>query len=603
MAQDPTYVFPLKPDSYAAFDAISLRNLIIDRLNEQGIFTDQNFVGSNLAAIIDIISFSYNTLIYYLNKTSTESMFTEAQLYENISRIVRLLDYKPVGYQTSTVAFQCSAENTFERGVYTIPRYSYISIGTIPFSFVEDVTFSIPTDYTTTILQDLANKKLLYQGVFRENPIHVAAGDKNEVVTINTKNALIDHFTIDVYVLETDKSDTDSRGTKKWFKYTNIPNLHTENSTARVFEKRLNSTASYEIMFGDGINGRSLNEGEQVIIYFLQSNGEAGVIGTGALKQSKSYSLYNTQNFLDVLENTNNEQFNYIDKEQFAQLRFNNTTGSTLTKNIEDAESIRVNAPLNFKSQYRLITARDYETFVKTNFANFISDIRVFSNWEYTGKYMKYFHDIGINPGGFQQIILNQVQYADSCNFNNIYICGVPKISEGSMLKYLLPAQKELIKSHIEPLKVITTETSFLDPIYKAVGLGAKLNNDVIVSETNTYVLEITKSSTSARSNQSILKEIASVFTNMFNPTNVKLGQSVEYTKLVNQIMSVSGVHKIRTRNLNFTNSYEGLSLFLWNPVYPELDKKVVTNDTSVEDFQLLYFDDLSTIDTRIVIV
>lgn len=602
MAQDTIHTFPLKSDSYAAFDAISLRNLIIDRLNEQGIFTDQNFVGSNLSAIIDIIAFSYNTLIYYLNKTSTESLFTEAQLYENITRIVKLLDYKPIGYQTSTVAFQCSANDTFGRGIYTIPRYSYMSIGTIPFSFTEDVSFSIPTDFTVTALADLANKKLLYQGIFRENPMHYAAGDKNETVIINTNNINIDHFTIDVYVLEVDKTNTINRGGKKWYKYQNVPNLQVENSTARVFEKRLNSNLSYEIMFGDGVNGRRLQSNEEVAVYFLQSNGESGVIGATALSQGKSYSLYNTDAFRQILNDTNDEEFLYIDVRQFTNLTFNNTTGSTLIKNIEDADSIRINAPSNFKTQYRLITAKDYEAFVKTNFANFISDIKVFSNWEYTGKYLKYFHDIGINPGSFQQIILNQVQYADSCNFNNVYICGVPKISEGSTLKYLLPAQKEIIKSHIESLKIITSETSFLDPIYKAVGFGVKLNNDVIISETNTYVLEITKANNSARSNQSIAREITAIFRDMFNPINIKLGQAVQYTKLVNFINGVSGVQKIRTRNLNFTNSYEGLSLFLWNPVYPELDKKIITNDTSVEDFQLLYFDDLLSIDSRIIV-
>jgi hypothetical protein len=172
MANDSTYEFPLPKDSYAAFDAISLRNLIIQRLNDQGTFTDQNYVGSNLASIIDIISFSFNTLMYYLNKTSTESTFSEAQLYENISRIVKTLDYKPVGYQTSTLTFQCSANNSFTRGVYTIPRYTYLMVGGIPFSFNEDIGFNILSSNVATDLTDIAGKKLLYQGVFRENPLY-----------------------------------------------------------------------------------------------------------------------------------------------------------------------------------------------------------------------------------------------------------------------------------------------------------------------------------------------------------------------------------------------------------------------------------------------
>ena len=60
-------LFLLPKDSYVAFDANSLRELIINRLNEQNVFTDQNFVGSNISAIIDIVSYAYNTLIFYLD--------------------------------------------------------------------------------------------------------------------------------------------------------------------------------------------------------------------------------------------------------------------------------------------------------------------------------------------------------------------------------------------------------------------------------------------------------------------------------------------------------------------------------------------------------
>ena len=148
MATNNTQEFPIQKDSYVAFDAMSLRQLIVNRINEQKVFTDQNFLGSNLASVIDIIAYSYNTLIYYLNKTSSESMFSEAQLYENINRIVKLIDYSPIGFQTSTLSFNCSAENV-PQGLLTIPRYSYIVINNIPFSFNEDITF-IKTVANTT---------------------------------------------------------------------------------------------------------------------------------------------------------------------------------------------------------------------------------------------------------------------------------------------------------------------------------------------------------------------------------------------------------------------------------------------------------------------
>ena len=596
MANEPTFEFPLPKESYAAFDAISLRNLIIQRLNDQGTLTDQNYVGSNLASIIDIISFSFNTLIYYLNRTSTESTFTEAQLYENISRIVKLLDYKPIGYQTSTLAFNCSAINTFEQGVYTIPRYSYIMVGGIPFSFNEDVSFNIPSDFTATDLPDLANKKLLFQGVFRENPVYTAAGDPSEVVTVNVSNALVDHFNLDVYVYEVRQG--------KWIQYKNVPNLYSEQAFSRSFEKRLNSSFLYEVTFGDGINGRKLEAGDKVAIYYLQSSGEQGIIGPGALASlGNNPVIFSTSSFDAILPDVNEEQFTYINSNQFKSIVFNNVVGSTMPKDVENADSIRRNAPPNFKSQYRLVTKEDFETFVRTNFANFISDVKVFSNWDYTGSYLKYFHDINVSPAGFRQILLNQVLYADACNFNNVYICAIPKVSQGSSLKYLLPAQKEIIVSNIQPLKTLTTEVTFLDPVFKAIAFGTKTNDGVVISDKEFCQFEVIRTASNRRSPRSIQQEVITVFKTFFDPVNAVIGSTLNYSSLVNEILSINGVAKIRTRRLDTNETFDGLSLFMWNPTYPDLDKQTVVNNTALRDFELIYFDGLSSIDSKIVVI
>lgn len=594
MATQPTYEFPLAKDTYAAFDAISLRNLIIQRLNDQGIVTDQNYIGSNLASIIDIISYSFNTLIYYLNKTSTESTFSEAQLYENISRIVKLLDYKPVGYQTSTLAFRCSAEATFDVGVYTIPKYSYIMIGNTPFSFNEDVSFGITSSYLATEISDLTNKKLLFQGAFRENPLHTAAGDPSEIVTINVSNAQIDHFNIDVYVYESQRN--------KWVQYKNVPSLFTEQAFSRSFEKKLNSNFLYEITFGNGINGRKLESGDKVAIYFLQSSGESGVVGPGTLIGSKK-SLFTTTTFEQIRQDINEEQYNYLNISSFNNLYFDNVVGSTMPKDIETADSIRQNAPANFKSQYRLVTQEDYETFIKTNFANFISDVKVFSNWDYTGSYLKYFHDINLNPSGFNQILLNQVLYADSCNFNNVYICAVPRVSQGATLKYLLPAQKEILISNIQTVKTLTTEVTFMDPIFKAITFGVKTNNIVNVNDAVYAQLELVKSSSSQRSSRSIQQEAITLFKTVFSPVDAKLGTVLNYNALVTQLLSINGVSSIRTRRVDTNETFEGLSFFVWNPTYPDLDKQAVVNNTTMKDFELLYFEGLSIIESKISVV
>ena len=598
MANELTYNFPLKSDAYAAFDAISLRNLIIQRLNDQGIITDQNYIGSNLASIIDIVSYSFNTLIYYLNKTSNESMFTEAQLYENINRIVKLLDYKPVGYQTSTLSFNCTT-SSFDRGVYTIPRYSYLMVGGIPFSFNEDITFSIQNPYTFSELTDISNRKLLYQGIFREHPLYIAAGDENEILTINVANTLIDHFNLNVYVYEQKE--------QKWFEYKEVSSIQNNQASAKCFEKRLNPNSLYEVLFGNGINGRKLEAGDKVAVFYLQSSGDLGIVGPGALSQAgakvSSSVVYNSPLFQEILTALNAEGYDYITTAKFSNILFTNAVGSTIPKSAETADDIRKHAPLNYKSQLRLVTRDDFETHIKTNFANFISDIKVFDNWDYTGKYLKYFYDINLNPGGFKQVALNQVLYADSCNFNNIYICAVPKVSFGSSLKYLLPAQKEVIISTIAPLKTITTEITFMDPLFKALDFGILKDNETIIGDSNSHRIELVKSPLSSRSNRSIQKDATNIFKDFFDLSKAKLGAPVDYSNLISLLLNINGVSKIVTRNVDTNETFNGLSFFLWNPLYPLLDKQTIFNNAPLKDFELLYFNNLSTVEARITVV
>jgi hypothetical protein len=586
-------------NSYAAFDAISIRNLIIERLNDKQIFTDQNYIGSNISSIIDIVSYAFNTLLFYLNRTSTESMFSEAQLYENINRIVKLLDYKPIGYQTSTLSFQVSADNTMQAygNFFTIPRYSYLVVGGVPFSFNEDISFSIPKGTTAPIeLTTISNNKLLYQGVFKESPVVVSTGEANELVVLNSANSNIDHFNVHVYVYESKK--------QKWVQYYETQSLYTEPPYAAVFERRLNSDKLYEITFGDSITGRKLDAGDKIIIYSLQSSGTQGVIGPLILQNIKGGSVYDTATFNQIYPDIKQEQSSVVlNGVSFQKLKFNNTAGSTIPKEIESADSIRKNAPSNFKSQYRLVTQKDFETYIKINHDNFIADVKVLNNWEYMSLYLKYFNDIQVAPTSFQQIAFNQIQYADACNFNNVYVCAIPKVSLFSALKYLLPAQKENILSSITPVKMLTTEVTFLDPIFKAISIGMETaNNSLDVNDTNFCKLELVKTPGSNRTNQSIIAEVATIFQTAFDSQQQTLGAVFDFSKLTALVLQVDGISQINTTRIDTNETVSGISFFVWNPTYPTLDRAVVKNNLVLKPFEFLYFNNLNSISERLIV-
>jgi hypothetical protein len=586
--------FDLPKQGYIAFDAMSLRQLIVNRLNEQDVFKDQNFLGSNLAAIIDIISYSYHTLIYYLNKTSSESMFSEAQLYENINRIVKLIDYSPIGFQTSTLAFNCSAQN-LPQGLYTIPRYSYIVSNNVAFSFNEDITFVKTTNLSPESLNELAEQKLLFQGIYQEYPIQTATGEDNEIFILNPFSNLIDHFNIDVYVKPLQ--------TNTWELFTKTPNLFLEDGSAKKYEIRLNQNKRYEIKFGDDVNGARLQPGDQIAIYYLASQGQEGVVGPGTLSVNSQILPFNTPQFNQILNNVFANQFRYLTTQEMLNLRFANNSSSTPIKEAETVDQIRQTAPANYRSQYRLVTARDYEVFVKTNFTNLLADVKCVNNWDYVAGYLKYFYDIGItDPSKTERALFNQVQYADACNFNNIYLLVVPR-SVSRNLDYLVPAQKELINSSILSSKMITTETVFIDPVYKAISLGISQSLQTVDPPLEEIFceLEIMKRSSSRRDNQSIINDIVNIFNDYFARDRVKLGQTVDTRSLTQQILNVDGVETFYTRRTDDeTIKSEGLSLFIWNPLYPNNDKSFTTNNIPLKYFEYPYFNNLDTLVNKI---
>jgi hypothetical protein len=580
---------------YIAFDALSLRELIINRLNEQQVFTDQNYIGSNLAAIIDIIAYTYNTLIYYLNKTSTESMFSEAQLYENMNRIVKLIDYSPIGFQTSTLSFTCTALSNLPPGNYTIPRYSYLAVNNVTYAFNEDITFT-KVEAGDEFLSELSQQKLLHQGFYLEYPIQTATGEDNEIFILNTQN-VIDHFNTDVYVK--------TKATETWEQYISTPNLLLETSAAKKYEIRLNGNKRYEIKFGNNINGIKLSAGDQIAIYYLNSSGKDGEIGSNAFTTRSVLVPYSTEQFSSILNDVIGDQYNFLST-NITNLKFSNPGSSTPVRDIETPDEIRTTAPKKYRSQYRLVTNGDYESFIKTNFTNLIADTKCMSNWEYISEYLKYYHDIGLtNPETNQLSLYNQILFSTTCNFNNVYILVIPRTNINEF-SYLLPGQKEFIKTTLLQNKTITSEIVFVDPVYKALSLGITepFTSFNPVNDTLNCRIEITKDTNSTRNDIVIIQDIENIFKNYFDKTNTTLSQTIDILSLTKQILDVPGVKTLHTAQIsNPQVRVEGLSFFIWNPAYPEFDKNIITSNIGLRRFEYPVFYNIETLKQFITVV
>ncbi len=307
--------------------------------------------------------------MFYLNKTSSESTFSESQIYENINRIVKLINYSPVGAQTPTLTFSCSASNTLGIGSYTIPRYTFIRVNNSSYNFNKDISFS-KTLSGEQALDSVGGQTLLYQGKWTEYPLYTAQGINNETVFVAPgSGVIIDHFNIDVYVKSIE--------TGKWEQWERVDTLYLENATSKKYEVRYNETRNYEIKFGDDINGKRINTNDLVAVYYLQSLGTDGEVGAEDIANLPAV-VYNTAQFNQIKADVFSTDLTYLDDTNLNTLSFNNSNPSTIYNAPESVESIRKNAPGSFRSQYRLVTAPDFEREAKALFETKVNDKQVY---------------------------------------------------------------------------------------------------------------------------------------------------------------------------------------------------------------------------------
>jgi hypothetical protein len=599
--------FPLSFNSYASFDATSIKTLMQQRLIDGGVFTDQIFEGSNFNSLLDVIAYSYHVLLFYLNRTANESSFTNAQLYENVNRIVKLLNYNPIGIQTSVLSFSAVANNSLEQGIYTIPRYSYFTINDTSYSFAEDLTFSKSTS-GVEVLNDLNESGLLYQGSFIQYPLYIATGEEFEefnIVSVDAdgNNDLIDHSHIHVYV---------KSGNNSWKQYNSVNSLYLENNLSETYELRLNENQRYSIKFGNGVTGKKLNEGDFIVVFYLKSDGPNGEAGSNVLNGSRLF-IYNTQLYSEIMSQIRAAGSNILNISEAAQLNFENNLPSSKFTYQEDSKSIKNNARNTYKTQYRLINSTDFENYIKNNFSNLIQDVKVVNNTDYVEGHLQYLNEIGLSePNLDSRILFNQINFSNSCNFNNVNCYCIPKIPQNETAnfnKFLSIGLKNRIKDSLNQIKILTSEIVFQDPVYMEVGIGVASSDEInnkklypeIVSESK---LVIKKKSQSFISDSSIVENIVNAFKSFFD--NQTLGKKIEIDKIDTSILGINGIESFFTQRVvnGETIVINGLSLMVFNPIYsaPEEDIQIINQSLILPFFKSPYYGNYDVLKGNIVI-
>lgn len=593
----------LKTDSYAFINATDIKSYIINQLSnsDNPVFSGCSYVGSNMNALVDVISVLVQQILYHLSLNTSEASFATANLYESMSKLVSILNYKAVGKQTSLLPVRMTIDvasiKTYLGGEnlkqITIPRFSKISHNSDYYLKNEIV---IPLTESTPA--SLNVDSILFEGNVHQVSDFIAVGDEYETFTlfdkdISVSNSFIsDNFFV-VFV------DENSDG--QWVEYTETTSLFVHNEGQTVYQRRFNEDMNYEFKFGNGVNGKRLPKGARIAVFYIVSSGEQGIIGDEVLTSKQlnefSSSLYSS------IKASNYTTIDNSVKDVLKYITVKNTGDSTAISYPESVQSIRQNAPRIFASQNRLISLGDFKNHVDKNFSAYIKDSYFCTNDTYTKDYLKYYYDIGLDsPQEDSRLNIAQVEFMTSTNFNNIYGFILPKVNtiiNDKVPNYINTTIKHEIVNSVQPYKIATHNLVLLDPIYKAITFGSYMQDDAWNPDQLQNKLVLVRNRLTKYSYSFIKDYLVSVLTNYFS--NLSLGDDVDLAQISKLISGTPGVKRFFMRNIN-GGEEKKLTFFCWNPLYINEDNFTTQQAIINEPFVFPYFYDLKNIANLIII-
>lgn len=374
--------------SYALLNATDIKSFIINQLSnsENSIFSGCSYLGSNMNALIDVIAVMTQQLLFHFSVNTSEANFTTANLFESMSKLVNILNYKIIGKQTSMLPVRFTVDVDAYRNTnsnaeqITIPRFTKVMYNSMYYLKNEII---IPIEANTS--GSLALDTVMFEGELKESSVYTAIGDEFESFIlkdayIKSSNKFIsDNFFI-VFV--------DKDGDGNWVEYNETSSLFLHNANEQVYERRFTEDMNYEFKFGNGTHGVKLSNGSRIIVYYIVSSGEEGILGDGVITNTTPTSY--TSPFWDNMTKD-------VMKDGLAFMKINNTGNGTNVSYPESVESIRANAPRIFSSLNRLFTTSDYKTFILKNYSSYVKDVYVCTNDDFTRNYLKYYYDLGLD--------------------------------------------------------------------------------------------------------------------------------------------------------------------------------------------------------------
>lgn len=340
-----------------ALDYADIKTALREYLRQTTEFTDYDFEASSLSAILDLLAYNTYYNAFNINMAVNEAFLDSASLRDNVVRIAKQLGYVPKSKTSSKAIVNLTLDTTG-----TVPAATFVTLKkgnvftasssdnraeTYQFSILEDIVAPVVNNKATISNLDDGNLEIS-QGIYINYKFTVDNTITNQRFIIPSEN--IDSKTITVYV-------RDNINSSKIRRYLQVDNFLTTSKDDYVFFVQETNDNRYELLFGDGVVGRKLQNGEVIEASYLVTAGKDA-------NDIRNFSF-------------SGEIFDQFDSRLQNKVTIKLIEASSGGDDAEPVENIKTNAPSFYSSQNRAVTTEDFKAVIQKIYPS-ITDIIVY---------------------------------------------------------------------------------------------------------------------------------------------------------------------------------------------------------------------------------
>ena len=314
------------------FDFDEVKNNLKVFLSGQTEFTDYDFEGSGMNALLDVLAYNTHYLGFNANMLANEMFLDSASLRSSVVSHAKTLGYIPNSARAAVATVNVSLNTTSVTSA-TMPA------GTIFNSTVNGTDYQFVTSDAVTSSNIGSSIPFvltkIYEGTFVTTRYTVDSTDVEQRFLVPNRRA--DTSTLKVVV---QNSSSDSTTTT----FTQATDITQVTDESDVYFLQEVENGKFEVYFGDGVIGTALVDGNIVILTYVVSN-TTDANGASIFKSNAGIASVSDVS-VEVVDVANG-----------------GSEPETIT-------SIKYNAPLDYASQGRCVTTEDYKVYAKKLYAN-----------------------------------------------------------------------------------------------------------------------------------------------------------------------------------------------------------------------------------------